>query len=394
MGNRRLLVVDDEPDLGAFVCDAARGLDYAATAVECADEFKRRFDSSVDVVVLDLTLPGSDGIELIRYLAHRDSRAAVIFMSGCHPRVMQSASSLAEAHGLKVIGAVGKPVQLEAIESLLRIQVTAAPDPQPLKHDSLPAAEFEAALADEQLVPHYQPKFDLQTRKLAGVEALARWQHPRLGILSPARFIPLAIETGTLGELTMTMLRQGVADLAQWDALGRRVETLAVNFDARQLQDVDLPDRVLEIARQRGITPGRLIVEVTESAMIDAGPEADETLTRLRLRGAGLSIDDFGTGHATMRQLERFPFSELKIDRSFIGRIGRNEHTAAITQSMVELAHKLGMTVVAEGVETYQQLEMLRSMGCNKVQGFLFAHPLPAGEIQRRLGSDGFWHCI
>lgn len=395
MGNRRLLVVDDEPDLGAFVCDAARGLEYAAAAVETADEFKRNYDPSVDVVVLDLSLPGSDGMELIRYLGHHGSRSSIILMSGSHPRVIQSASALAEAHGLNVIGAIGKPVQLATIETLLlQLPANATPEQQRIEPVRPTAEEFQIALAEEQLVPHYQPKFDLKTRDLVGVEALARWQHPRLGMISPAQFIPLAVDAGTLGDLTMVIFRQGMADLAQWDMDGHPVDTMAVNFDAGQLHDVDLPRRVLDIAGRLGVVPGRLIIEVTESTMIEAGPDAIETLTRLRLRGAGLSIDDFGTGHSTMKQLERFPFSELKIDRSFTLGIGRNEHTAAITHSMIDLAHKLGMTVVAEGVETFQQLEMLRSMGCDTIQGYLFSRPIPAEELQRRLRRGTVWQCL
>ncbi|MEQ8397597.1 EAL domain-containing response regulator [Thalassobaculum sp.] len=382
MSSRNLLVVDDEPDLGALVRDAATELDYSAVAVDSSDEFKRCYNPSIDTVVLDLALPGTDGIELIRFLADQSSRASVILMSGCDPRVMNSARGLAEAHGLRVVGAISKPVDLDVLERLLGQSTHVAPLRPQRTAEQPSEGELRDAIANKELRVHYQPKISLTSCQVTGVEALVRWQHPQRGLLSPAGFLATAVESDLIGDLTMMVLEQGLNDLRHWDRRGLAVPSLAVNFDAASLRDLSLPDQIVNALRVHGVSADRLIIEVTETKMVETVANAMEILTRLRMRGIGLSIDDFGTGHSTMSQLEAFPFSELKIDRSFINGVGRNEHTEAIVRSSIELAHSLQMAVVAEGIETFRQLEALHLMKCDAAQGYLVARPAGADDFE------------
>jgi diguanylate cyclase (GGDEF)-like protein len=240
--------------------------------------------------------------------------------------------------------------------------------------------ELRAGLETGQLVVFYQPKSDAQTGVVLGVEALARWQHPTRGLLAPDEFIPLAENTGLIGDLTFEVLRQALRQVRGWRARGMRLG-VSVNLSARQLTDLDLPRDVAALLADFGLPAEVLTLEVTESTIM---ADPSRTLTVLRMLaeiGVVLSIDDFGTGYSSLAYLKRLQADELKIDKSFIMGMSRNPNDAVIVRSTIELGHNLGLRMVAEGVEDAETWRMLRALECDIVQGYHLSRPLPPADI-------------
>ncbi|MGY5883621.1 putative bifunctional diguanylate cyclase/phosphodiesterase [Modestobacter lacusdianchii] len=253
--------------------------------------------------------------------------------------------------------------------------------------------DLRRAVREGELEVHHQPKVRLADGRVAGVEALVRWPHPQLGLLPPDRFIVLAEQTGLIAPLTDLVLRRALADARGWREQGRRL-TVAVNLSARLLHDLDLPDRVAAALREERVAPEDLELEVTETAAMDDPERAMTVLGQLRQLGVRLSVDDFGTGHASLAHLSRLPVDTLKVDRSFVAGLGTEPASRAIVRSTVDLGHALGLTVVAEGVETAEQWHQLAVWGCDLAQGWWLARAVPAAvvpavadEVERRVAG-------
>jgi diguanylate cyclase (GGDEF)-like protein/PAS domain S-box-containing protein len=240
-------------------------------------------------------------------------------------------------------------------------------------------SELRAGIPSGELVLHYQPKIDLATRRTTGVEALVRWQHPTAGLLMPAQFIPEAARSELIEPLTRWVLDEALHQQREWRDAGLDL-TMAVNITARSLmRGGTLPDTVAQLTDTWDIAPGRLILELTENALIDA--EGPVILELLHAMGERVAIDDFGTGHSSLVYLQRLPIDEIKVDRSFVMNLATVSSDAVIVRSTIDLAHNLGLTVVAEGVEDEVALGMLVEYGCDSVQGYLCSRPLPAAEL-------------
>lgn len=260
--------------------------------------------------------------------------------------------------------------------------------------------DLRVALEGRQFMLHYQPQLDLHTGRLMGVEALVRWQHPLRGLVSPLEFIPVAEETGLIIPLGDWILQESCRQLAQWRADGILHIRMSVNLAATQFSDRNLPARIQEIMTLNGLPSGSIDLEVTESMTMKSPADAVDMMKVLTGHGQSLSIDDFGTGYSSLAYLKTFPISTLKIDRSFVKDIETDPDDASICDITVLLAHKLGMKVVAEGVETEAQLKYLLSIGCEKIQGYLISKPLPAEQAEHfirnhipvtRLGTIDLW---
>ncbi|HXC74239.1 MAG TPA: EAL domain-containing protein [Sphingomicrobium sp.] len=235
-------------------------------------------------------------------------------------------------------------------------------------------ASFEQALAAGQLHMVYQPKVAVKDGSLVRVEALVRWDDPLLGAVEPARFVPLAEQHGLIDDLTQWGLRRILGQWLKWRDEG--IDTcIAFNISALSLQSLDFPDLVERMCRALEVPTDRLVLELTEGATQPLIKLMD-TLTRFRIKGIGLAIDDFGTGYSSLMQLRQLPFTEVKIDQSFVADIERSRDCRLIIQSITDLAHGLGLTATAEGVETMQQLRLVRELGCDVVQGYLISPPL------------------
>jgi diguanylate cyclase (GGDEF)-like protein len=262
------------------------------------------------------------------------------------------------------------------------------------EHDSFDATrllllgQVRTALRREEFELHYQPKLDLASGRVTGVEALVRWRHPERGLLTPMTFMPLVEQTALIGPLTLKLIDQALAQAVRWHR--RDVELdIAVNLSARNLLDRELPAHVAALLARHGFPAERLTLEVTESATMADPERAAEVLAALRAFGAGISIDDFGTGNASIGYLARLPASEVKIDRTFVAEICADERAEAIVRSIVDLARDLRLRVVAEGIETRPVMERLIAIGCDVGQGFLIARPMPAAELTAWLASPG-----
>lgn len=376
----KLLVIDDQADLCEFISEAASTMGFEACAVTEPEAFRRAVQEfQPTVVVLDLQMPGADGIELLRYLGERGSKAHVLVASGMDQRVLATAQQIGRSQGLNMLGALQKPIMLTDLEATLR---------SCLRSDApITPAALSAAMDQGQISVHYQPK---ATRVapgkwiVEGVEALARWQHPTLGSISPVRFIPVAEKHTLIRRLTERVLEIALAQCRTWDAAGLHL-SVAVNLSPQLLNDLAFPDQVARIAAQIGADARRIIFEVTESAaMFDPGTTMD-VLTRMRVKNFGLSIDDFGTGYSSLKQLYLMPFSELKIDTSFVRDIFAHEDARTMVETMILLAHKLRLTACAEGVETREVLDFLDSVACDRAQGYFIGRPMPGDALEARV---------
>jgi predicted signal transduction protein with EAL and GGDEF domain len=243
--------------------------------------------------------------------------------------------------------------------------------------------DLREALAGGQFEVFYQPIFDLSQSRIAAFEALVRWRHPERGLISPAEFIPLAEEMGLIAELGEWVLRQACSEAATWPAHTR----VAVNVSAIQFKDDGLLDIVCEALAVSGLDAKRLELEVTETILLSDSENNLQTLTALRQLGICISMDDFGTGYSSLSYLGSFPFDKIKIDRSFVQSLVKNDGHRAIIRAMVALGSTLGIRAIAEGVETHEQLEWLWSVGCKEVQGFYFSPPVPSSELQKLIAT-------
>jgi diguanylate cyclase (GGDEF)-like protein len=240
--------------------------------------------------------------------------------------------------------------------------------------------ELHEAVANDQLQVYYQPQVNIHTGELRGFEALARWQHPTLGWVSPAEFIAVAEESGIIVELGARVLRTAAKQAALWLAQGHTGFRMAVNLSVRQFADERLPELVAQTLHDTGLPAHMLELEVTESLALQSIATTLGTLHALKRLGIKLSMDDFGTGYSSLAYLKRYPLDTLKVDQSFVRNITHDKGDAAITQTVVAMAHSFGLNVIAEGVETPEQLAFLRQIGCEEFQGYLFSRPVPASE--------------
>ncbi len=248
--------------------------------------------------------------------------------------------------------------------------------------------EVGGALERREFVLQYQPQIELASGRITGVEALVRWHHPEHGVLAPAEFIPSIEQTALIRPLTLALIDQALSQLVTWRSLGIDIK-MSVNLSARNLLDTELPQRVAEILDRHRLPPDRLIVEVTESAAMADPHRAVAVLTALRATGVGVSVDDFGTGNASIEYVAKLPATEIKIDRSFITDIVEDPRADAIVRSTIDLARNLGLTVVAEGIETEAVLTHLIGLGCDTGQGYLISRPQPADALTASL-KTGF----
>jgi EAL domain-containing protein (putative c-di-GMP-specific phosphodiesterase class I)/CheY-like chemotaxis protein len=371
----RLLVVDDEPGVVAFIAAAARRLDYAVASTGNPTEFLALVDTfRPTLILMDLHLPDTDGVELLRMLVARGCKEPILLMSGVDERVLTAAYELGQTHGLSMYGTLSKPMMLADLQTKL-----AAAQKQ---DRALDANELRRGLAAGEIVPYYQPKATLTDRGwiIDGVEALARWQHPRLGIVMPDEFVSLAERTGLIGELTNSVLAAAMKQMKQWNDEGLRL-ACAINLPPTLVTDLSFPDRVAALLTQHALDGSQLGLEITETATMQNPTTTMDILTRLRVKRIGLALDDFGTGYSSLTQLYQMPFNEMKIDKSLVTNVPHSREANTMVGSLIELGHNLGLTICAEGVENRAALDMLAIMGCDRCQGFFISRAVPARDI-------------
>ncbi|WP_137392223.1 EAL domain-containing response regulator [Rhodoligotrophos defluvii] len=370
---QRLLIVDPDHEAGKQLVSLAGRYDIEARALTTAAEFIEHYSGwQPTLICLSLNLVDMDGIELLRWLSNSNDEARVIITGDVDKKVLNTAASLAAARNLDVVGTLRKPFATDDVSALF--------EATQMKQEAVTLREIEQAFGRGEIVLRYQPKVSLGDERdlpLRGVEALVRWHHPVRGILSPDRFLGAIAEFGLMGRLTDRVIEIAFSDLARWTYLPADF-TMAINVPGDLLSDLELPDKIEQRARMAGIDPRRVVIEITESVALDDQPTTLDVLTRMRLKGFALALDDFGTGYSSLVELYRMPFSEIKIDRSFVSQVERDQDARTIVRSIVGLGHNLGLRVVAEGVETSRILSFLKEIGCEEAQGYFITVPLSA----------------
>jgi EAL domain-containing protein (putative c-di-GMP-specific phosphodiesterase class I)/ActR/RegA family two-component response regulator len=386
-----VLVIDDDSDMGAFVAEAAQSLGMRCTSTTDPAQLPALFSPQITLILLDLMMPDIDGIEVLRILSELRCKARIVLMSGLSKRVLETAEKLARALGLTIAGHLQKPFRLAALEELLRgyIPEQAMTVAEEYIRPEIADAELLRAIRNHEIVLHYQPQIEIATGAVAGLEVLARWQHPEIGLLLPDCFIRRLEDLQWIDEFGWLVADCCLDEVSAFISQGLSIPRIALNVSVQSLRNLRFTETLLEIAKRHGIPAGKIAVEITESRLLNETSTMLDVLTRLRMKNVQLSIDDFGTGYAMMQHLVNIPATELKIDRAFVQNIYLNDSDRVMVEKTIEIGHELGMTVTAEGVENLAQLDFLRQKGCDCAQGYLFSHPLPAPEIASWLARSG-----
>lgn len=343
-------------------------------------------NANIDVVISDLDMPGMDGMEFMRHIGEAQLPVAVILVSGHERALLDSVATMAESYGIQLLGVLGKPVSIHDLSALVALYRPPGGGRHLAGGPEVSEQEIAEALAAGCFDTLFQPKVELASRRIVGAEALARWKHPTHGIIDPCSFISM-METGSyIDDLTWIMLRKAASACRAWRDQGLDV-SVSVNISRASLTRVGLADRITSLVREQGLDPSNVILELTESAAMTHLARALENLARLRMRGFGLSIDDYGTGYSSMQQLARIPFTELKIDQSFVAYSIEKDSCRFMLESSVDIARKLGLKAVAEGVQSRGEWDLLRAIGCDVAQGYYVAPPMEAGALVRWVGE-------
>ena len=331
----------------------------------------------IDIVISDLDMPGMDGMEFIRRLGEGTRRVSLIVSSALDRNLLASVATMARAYGVNLLGVVEKPLTPGKLEALVRLYRSPTSEGDALKtgDPAFGLEEIVAGIQNDEFEPYLQPKIELATGLIVGAESLARWRHPRHGIVGPYAFIRLLEDNNRIDELTWVMLGKAAAFCSNWRATGMDA-TVSVNLSFKSLGETHVAERVTELVRSQNLEPRHMVLEVTESAAATEGGKALENLARLRMKGFGLSIDDYGTGYSSMKQLTRISFTEIKIDQSFVTNAAAQTSARVILESSLEMARKLDITSVAEGVETRADYHLLCQLRCDIAQGYFIARPM------------------
>jgi EAL domain-containing protein (putative c-di-GMP-specific phosphodiesterase class I) len=400
MKNLRLLILDDDPAIGRMIQSIAESAELQARFTTDAEAFFRAIDKWHPThLAIDLVMPAMDGIEVLTRLAQRKCEAKVIITSAVGHRILDAAGRSGAEYGLTIAGVLSKPFSPHAMRTLLLGTPTPGESGDSASQTRVARAkagrsfdvtedELRRAYAEHELQLVYQPQIECATGHLTGFEALVRWMHPTQGTIMPDQFIPFAESHELIDELTDQVLEQALTWMVK--RFPRSQLTVAVNMSSRsshehlssanaatdQPRESSLVERITDLCYRGGLDPSTLILELTETSAMKDPKRSLEFLTRLRMIGFQLSIDDFGTGYSSMVQLVRLPFSEIKVDKSFVMAATRSQESRAIVKSIVDLGHSLELRVVAEGVEDADTLRYLQTIGCDLAQGYYIARPM------------------
>jgi EAL domain-containing protein (putative c-di-GMP-specific phosphodiesterase class I)/DNA-binding NarL/FixJ family response regulator len=338
-----------------------------------------------DVVLVDLDMPGMDGIEFIGHVAQRRLARAVALVSALDPALLNTVQTMARAYGLFVLGSVEKPLTGDKLEAVLAKYEERQAEVGEDEVVEVSADEIRAALANGEVQPWFQPQVEFGNGKVIGIEALARWQRADGRVVAPRHFVHVIERGGLADALTETMLVEACRWKRQWDQAGLRLR-LSVNVSPATLHDPAAADHYQRLVQEAGVDPAEVVLEITESLVMADAARGLGVLARLRLKGFGLSIDDFGTGYSSLAQLSQVPFTELKIDQGFVAGVHAQPRKRAVVEASLDLARKLSLETVAEGVETTEDWQALAALGCDVAQGYLISPAVPGEELVATIG--------
>lgn len=385
MNDIHIMIVDDEPSILDLTQRHLEKMGYS-NIISCqsgqlALEKYQVNTVSYDIIISDLNMPEMNGVELLRHLSEEGYCGGIILLSGEDQRILEVAKELAKARNLNVLGYISKPFKREALELLLSDYSPQSPDISAPLLSEISEEELRAGMDGDEVVIAFQAKTKLDTGKVVGVEALARWDHSERGLLPPYTFIPLAERCYLIDELTYHIYRKTLSQMRAWLEKDIILE-VSINISVNSFTTDGFVDFLIQTAEEYNVNPDMIIFEVTETQIMGNSLECLEKLMHLRMKNFGLAIDDFGTGHSNMTQLKNAPFTELKIDRAFVNGACDDPTARTILESSIDLAKKLNMYTVAEGVETKVELELVKELGCDQIQGFYIAEPMLAKEFE------------
>lgn len=379
----RVVALDDELDVAGLIIETAESMGWSGLATTNPHLFIDCVKAGVDLVFIDLIMPIVDGIEVLNLLDQAGSRANIVLMSGLDDKTLAVAERLTTRLGLNSLGHLTKPFRIEDVEELLEkaasTESAARNRAEPI--GPLQVGEIVEAIENDRVVPYFQLKTELSSRRTIGCETLMRLVAKDGSIVSPARFIDVSERSGLIGGLTGMLMESA---FCAFSARAPEGWSLSVNISPTMLGDAGLPDRLAGIAEKYGVRNDKVILEITETAVVGERSELLGSLSRLRIKGFRISIDDYGTGFSTMSQLRNMPATELKIDQQFISHIERDRENQSLVRNTVSLCHDLGLTVVAEGIESEAQEAFLAGIGCDQGQGYLYNMPMALDELLSR----------
>ena len=385
MNDIQIMIVDDETSILDLTQRHLEKMGYCniitCQSGQLALEKYQENTVSFDIIISDLNMPEMNGVEFLRHLSEEGYCGGIILLSGEDQRILEVAKELAKARNLNVLGYISKPFKREALELLLSDYSPQSPDISAPSPSEISEEELRAGIDGDEVVIAFQAKTKLDTGKVIGVEALARWDHSERGLLPPYTFIPLAERCHLIDELTYNIYRKTLSQMRAWLEKDIILE-ISINISVNSFTTDGFVDFLVQTAEEYNVNPDMIIFEVTETQIMENSLECLEKLMHLRMKNFGLAIDDFGTGHSNMTQLKNAPFTELKIDRAFVNGACDDPTARTILESSIDLAKKLNMYTVAEGVETKVELELVKELGCDQIQGFYIAEPMLAEEFE------------
>lgn len=379
----QVLVLEDDASHLDIACGCLRKLGVSRI-MSCMDGHQALMMLRTyhpDILICDLHLNGLDGISFLRMVAEQGYTGSVILLSSVDANLLKAAESLVTAYGLQLLSALRKPLTSDILELSLRQRRDASPKPVTRKSEALlTLEELQQGITEGCVEVFYQPKVSVIDKRILGAECLARWRHTERGIVGPGSFVPVLEANGMINILTHEILKKSAIQLGKWRRQGHDLK-LSVNVSMDDLDQINLPEEFERIVRAAGLEPRYITLELTESRLMENLTLSLEILTRLRLKGFGLSIDDFGTGFSTMENLKQLPVTELKVDRAFVNGATRDEGARAILGSSIQLGKIFRLNLVAEGVEKQADWDLIAGSGCDEVQGYFIAKPMPAVEF-------------
>ncbi|MEM9276938.1 MAG: EAL domain-containing response regulator [Pseudomonadota bacterium] len=385
MNNRfqSALVIDDDPTqiaiLTAYLtAQQVQRIESSSNAALALSKIRDN-NNNFDLIVSDLQMPEMDGLELLRHLSAQNYKGSLVLMSGVEQSLLNHAAKLARMHKLNLIGQIHKPLNKASLESVFLKTQGLETASQNDKSLVLTQGDFINGMEKNEILPFFQPKVNIQSGKIVGAEALARWNKPGIGNISPDIFIEFAAKNGWIEDVTVHLLKHTLQAVGPFLRIDPRLR-FAINIAPSMMHQIALPDQLKAIIESCGISPENISFEITENSILNLEPATLEVLSRLRIHNFDVAIDDFGTGSSNIQTLRDFPYSELKIDKSFISNVTENAFSRETVHAAVALAKEQRMRIVAEGVETVETLEYVRNLGIEHAQGYLFAKALSAED--------------
>lgn len=387
---KRIFVLDDSVVQCEYALELCRRTRSDAQLDSChngAEALKKLRVERTDVVLVDLEMPVMDGVEFIGHVAREDLAKAVIILSGKHPSLIASVGVMAEAEGLEVLGCLQKPITEQLLNQCLEHFGSSLQSAAAAQTHKFSGQDIADGINGRQFILYYQPKITVSGLMLKGVEGLARWQHPRHGLLAAGHFIGCAEKKHYIDALTVNLFDLALEQKKNWAERGLNLG-LSFNLSPLSLHNTSFTDWIFDHVQVYGVSPEQITFEITENILLGDLAKSIQTLARLRLRGFHISIDDYGTGFANAEQLSRIPATELKLDRSMVHGAAKKTQQAKILESTVRLAADLDLLTVAEGVEAREDFMLLRGFGVDQVQGFMFARPMAAEKLLDWMTTD------